>query len=69
MVFALHGSGVGELTINDSIQGIGSNPHSGSPVAHISQGVIELVRSITGNLGRISYARIGKSETNLSIVA
>lgn len=38
------GSFLGRVTIYDSIQSIGNNPHSASPEARISQGIIELIR-------------------------
>jgi hypothetical protein len=41
------GSYLGRTTIYDTIQAIGAVPHPGSPVAFVSQGVIELIKSLS----------------------
>ena len=38
------GSLMGRLTVSDTILPIGTNPHPGTPVAFVSQGVIELIK-------------------------
>ncbi len=54
-----HFSYYGRLTIYDTIQAVGANPHPGSPIALVSQGVIELIKAVTVNLPTIPTCVIG----------
>lgn len=57
------GSRMGRLTVSDTILPIGTNPHAGTPVALVSQGVIELIKAPSGTLPSIPACILGSGAT------
>lgn len=62
---ASQGANIARLTINSTMQPIGTDPHNGAPEVLISQGVIELIQSINTSAPLILTCPIGTASISI----